>query len=116
SQSGRIRTDEMTPRTISFELPREINSSKTRVDLSLVSGPWESIFEALPYLAGYPYGCVEQTMSRFYPSVLVKDTLKKMGTDLESVGKQRKQMYPPDLKNRFGQDHDPVFDSEELDR
>jgi uncharacterized protein YfaS (alpha-2-macroglobulin family) len=29
------------------------------------------MIDALPYLAGYPYGCVEQTMSRFYPSVLV---------------------------------------------
>ncbi len=74
------------------------------------------MIDALPYLAGYPYGCVEQTMSRFYPSVLVRDTLKKMGTDLETVAKQRKQMYPPDLKNRFGRDHDPVFDSDELDR
>jgi len=73
------------------------------------------MIDALPYLAGYPYGCVEQTMSRFYPSVLVKDTLKRMGTDLETVGKQRKQMNAADLQHRFGYDHDPVFDSDELD-
>jgi uncharacterized protein YfaS (alpha-2-macroglobulin family) len=72
--------------------------------------------DALPYLAGYPYGCVEQTMSRFYPAVLVKDTLKKMGTDLEAIGKQRRQMNEGDLKNRFGRHESPVFDSEELDR
>jgi uncharacterized protein YfaS (alpha-2-macroglobulin family) len=74
------------------------------------------MIDALPYLAGYPYGCVEQTMSRFYPSVLVKDTLKKMGTDLETIDKQRRQMNPADLANRFGRYQSPVFDSAELDR
>src|SRR6478735_4669550 len=73
------------------------------------------MIDALPYLAGYPYGCVEQTMSRFYPAVLVKDSLKKMGTDLETIGKQRRQMNEGDLNNRFGRAHSPVYDSKELD-
>jgi len=46
------------------------------------------MIDALPYLVGYPYGCVEQTMSRFfYPTVLVgRYAPRKMGTDLESIG------------------------------
>jgi uncharacterized protein YfaS (alpha-2-macroglobulin family) len=67
-------------------------------------------------MAGYPYGCVEQTVSRFYPSVLVKDTLQKMGTNLETIGQQRRQMNEADLKHRFGHSESPVFDSAELDR
>ena len=34
---------------------------------------------SLQTLIGFPYGCVEQTMSRFLPSILVSKTLKKIG-------------------------------------
>ncbi|HXX92634.1 MAG TPA: MG2 domain-containing protein, partial [Planctomycetota bacterium] len=37
------------------------------------------VLDALEYLAGYPYGCVEQTMSRFLPTVVVSQTLQKLG-------------------------------------
>ncbi len=59
------------------------------------------MIDALPYLVGYPYGCTEQTMDRFYPAILVKHTLQTMGTDLETVGKQRKQMNAQDVQNRL---------------
>jgi hypothetical protein len=38
-----------------------------------------AIFGALEYLTGYPYGCTEQTMSRFLPSVVVAQTLRELG-------------------------------------
>ena len=115
AQGGSYRVADNGSRDLKLNLPAEIDPEQTKLEVTLSPSLSGVMIDALPYLAGYPYGCVEQTMSRFYPSVLVKDTLKKMGTDLETIGKQRKQMYPPDLKNRFGQEHDPVFDSDELD-
>ncbi|MDQ2798468.1 MAG: hypothetical protein M3Y13_02360, partial [Armatimonadota bacterium] len=44
--------------------------------------------DALPYLADYPYGCVEQTMSRFLPSVLVAKTLREAGVNLDTLHKR----------------------------
>ncbi len=41
--------------------------------------------DALPYLADYPYGCVEQTMSRFLPSVVVAKTLRDAGVNLDTL-------------------------------
>src|SRR6202000_886301 len=41
--------------------------------------------DALPYLADYPYGCTEQTMSRFLPSVITAKTLRDVGLDPEDV-------------------------------
>jgi hypothetical protein len=35
-----------------------------------------TLFGALDYLTGFPYGCTEQTMSRFLPTVIVAQTLK----------------------------------------
>lgn len=58
-----------------FELPKatDIDSVRLRVDLtpSLLS----AVAPALEYLLGYPYGCSEQTMSRFLPALLARQTL-----------------------------------------
>ncbi|MBM3458865.1 MAG: hypothetical protein FJX77_10085, partial [Armatimonadetes bacterium] len=37
-----------------------------------------SLLGALEYLTGYPYGCTEQTMSRFLPDVLVEKALREL--------------------------------------
>jgi hypothetical protein len=116
AQSGSYRVADDGERTLNLELPREIDPEQTRLEVTLSPSLAGALLDALPYLTGYPYGCVEQTMSRFYPSVLVKHTLQQMGTDLETIGRQRRQMYPGDLTNRFGRWNSPVFDSAELDR
>lgn len=116
AQNGSYRVDKEGMRTLEVNVPRAVDPEQTRLEVTLSPSLAGVLIDALPYLAGYPYGCVEQTMSRFYPSVLVKNTLKKMGTDLETIGKQRKQMNAGDITNRFGRWNSPVFDSAELDR
>jgi hypothetical protein len=37
-----------------------------------------TLFGALDYLTGYPYGCTEQTMSSFLPNVIVSQTLQEV--------------------------------------
>ncbi|MEE8105078.1 MAG: alpha-2-macroglobulin family protein, partial [Planctomycetota bacterium] len=56
----------------------------------------EAIRDALPYLVGYPYGCVEQTMSRFLPAVVATKAMSGAGMrvakalpDLVSIGLTR---------------------------
>jgi hypothetical protein len=44
-----------------------------------------STYAALPYLLGYPYGCVEQVMGRFLPMVFVNDILKDLGIQNSSL-------------------------------
>jgi len=43
------------------------------------------MLDALPYLIGYPYGCTEQTMSRFMPTAIVAKTLHELGLEPEDV-------------------------------
>ena len=45
-----------------------------------------SMIDALPYLADYPYGCTEQTLNRFLPTVLTQKTLTDLGVNIESLG------------------------------
>jgi uncharacterized protein YfaS (alpha-2-macroglobulin family) len=116
AQSGAYRVADQGAHSIQLDLPRDIDPEMTRLEITLSPSLAGVMIDALPYLVGYPYGCVEQTMSRFYPSVLVKETLRKMGTDLETIGRQRRQMNTNDLENRFRTWESPVFDSGELDR
>ncbi len=46
------------------------------------------MLDALPYLNDYPYGCIEQTMSRFLPSILTARVLKEQGLKLEDLRKR----------------------------
>lgn len=55
-----------------FTLPPSTDLTQTRGSLYLNPSLAAAVTPALSYLAGYPYGCTEQTMSRFLPSVLVK--------------------------------------------
>ncbi len=54
-----------------------------------------ALLESLPYLVEYPYGCTEQTISRFLPAVFVSKTLDEMGISLDDIAEKRK-----DLLNR----------------
>ena len=38
-----------------------------------------AVFGALDFLTGYPYGCTEQTMSRFLPTVVVAQASRELG-------------------------------------
>jgi len=40
-----------------------------------------TMLDALPYLVDYPYGCTEQTLSRFLPTTIVARTLERLGVD-----------------------------------
>jgi hypothetical protein len=58
-----------------FVLPQKLLASSVRLELSVSSSLTRSVFDSLGYLVNFPYGCVEQTMSRFLPASLVGKTL-----------------------------------------
>ena len=69
------------------ELPGERNPGGTSLSISITPSMAAVMLDCLGYLAQYPYGCVEQTMSRFVPAVIAAKTLSDLGVpnpDLES--------------------------------
>jgi uncharacterized protein YfaS (alpha-2-macroglobulin family) len=44
-----------------------------------------TMLDSLPYLVKYPYGCTEQTMSRFLPAVITARTLSDLGLSAEDA-------------------------------
>ncbi|HEY0158106.1 MAG TPA: alpha-2-macroglobulin family protein [Thermoanaerobaculia bacterium] len=76
ARSGKLRGSEAL---IRLDLPRERRST----DLVVQVAPTLAVtmLDALPYLIEFPYGCTEQTMSRFLPAAVVARTIAKLGLD-----------------------------------
>ncbi len=69
---------------IPLDLPaRKLES--TRVTIQVTPSLAVTMLDALPYLIDYPYGCTEQTMSRFLPAAITARTLRKLGLDAEDI-------------------------------
>jgi uncharacterized protein YfaS (alpha-2-macroglobulin family) len=64
-----------------LHLPGNIIDGATEAKLTASPSIAASMLTSLDYLTGYPYGCVEQTMSKFLPDVIVAQTIKDL--DLE---------------------------------
>ncbi|WP_309572176.1 MG2 domain-containing protein [Deinococcus sp.] len=62
-----------TPTT--FTVPRDAAAQTVSLSLSLTPSLLSAVAPALDYLVGYPYGCTEQTMSRFLPALLAGQAL-----------------------------------------
>lgn len=72
-------------RSFDLSLPTPLDPSRTQVSLDLTPSLAGAALDALPYLVDYPYGCVEQTMDRFLPAVVVKHALVGLGLDANQV-------------------------------
>ncbi len=68
-----------------FNIPKKRIKEATSLQLVLSPSIAAALLDAIPYLAEYPYGCVEQTMSRFLPTVIVAKTMNELGLSKEQV-------------------------------
>ncbi|HSI82481.1 MAG TPA: MG2 domain-containing protein, partial [Candidatus Methylacidiphilales bacterium] len=68
-----------------LNVPEKRNPGTTKLDFVITPSLASTCLDALPYLADYPYGCVEQTMSRFLPACAAAHTLKELKLEPEYV-------------------------------
>lgn len=65
-----------------------------------------TILSSLDELAGYPYGCVEQTMSRFLPTVVVASAFKELNAPIsDATKKDLPKMVDAGIKRLYGFQH-----------
>ena len=72
ARGGKVRGEAVT---FTMEIPEQRRTESTVVEVSVASSMAVTMLDALPYLVDYPYGCTEQTMSRFLPAVVTARTL-----------------------------------------
>lgn len=76
TKSGKMRDDEVT---VHFNLPKERKKRSTEVTIQATPSLAVTLLDSLPYLIDFPYGCTEQTLSRFLPAVITAKTLRELG-------------------------------------
>ncbi len=91
--------------TLDLSVPGAIeNASRLEVTLSpSLAGP---MLAALPNLAQYPYGCTEQTLSRFVPAVVAAKTLRDLQQPLPASMKELPKQVAAGLKILYAFQHD----------
>ena len=77
SRSGKMRGDSVA---IKLDIPKERRAETTTLTVQIAPSMATTMLDALPYLIDYPYGCTEQTMSRFLPAAITAKTLARSGT------------------------------------
>ena len=69
---------------LEFLIPKDVDLRSASFSFTLNPSLAGTILKSLDDLAGYPYGCVEQTMSRFLPTIIVANTFKSINAPLKS--------------------------------
>ncbi len=85
--TGRLAA-QATDSSLSLQLPDKLNPARSQVTLQLSPSYAAAMLDALPYLIDYPYGCVEQTMSRFLPALIVRKALIDLKMEPNAVEKR----------------------------
>ncbi|MFZ2657557.1 MAG: MG2 domain-containing protein [Victivallales bacterium] len=118
--SGNISAKEASG-TASFaiDVPGERRIEESRLEVRFSPSLACAMIDALPYLCDYPYGCTEQTLNRFLPTVITQKILLDMGLNLKDIKEKRSNLNAQEIgddKERAKQwkrlDRDPVFDEE----
>ncbi len=122
SFSGVVRGEESSG-TIEFNVPEDRRPEQTRLEVRYSPTLAGAMVDALPYLVDYPYGCTEQTLNRFLPTVITQKILLDMGLDLKAIRDKRTNLNAQEIGNdaeRAKQwkryKRNPVFDEQRVAR
>ncbi len=108
---------------VALQVPDERRPDLTRLEVRYAPTLVGAMLDALPYCLDYPYGCTEQTVSRFLPAVLTRKTLQDLGLSLADLKGIRGRMDEI-RRAEAGEGHrigayyaeSPVFDPQELEK
>lgn len=120
SFTGVIRPDKDKAH-VNFNVPAERRINESRLEVRYSPTLAGAMVDALPYLVDYPYGCTEQTLNRFLPTVITQRILLDMKLDLKEIEKHQTNLNSQEIGNdkerlkgwkRYKRN--PVFNEEEV--
>src|SRR4029453_9438953 len=76
SQSGSLSSGGTA--TANLTIPAESNPAARTIQVSLAPSLAGALLGALDFLTGYPYGCTEQTLSEYLPTLIVARTMAQL--------------------------------------
>lgn len=87
AQNGILKEND-TSKDLNLEIPESRKKDSTKLNITVNTSIISTLIDSIPYLANYPYGCVEQTTSKFIPALLVNKVVKKTGIDIGNLNKK----------------------------
>lgn len=122
SWAGTLRPNQETTR-LTLQVPSERRVAESRLEIRFSPTLAGAMVDALPYLAAYPYGCTEQTLNRFLPTVITQNILLEMNLDLAAIRDKRTNLNAQEIGNTASRPRNgerskknPVFDKHEVMR
>lgn len=122
SFAGSIRPDKDQAQVV-VRVPAERKPDQSRLEVRYSPTLAGAMVDALPYLADYPYGCTEQTLNRFLPTVVTQKVLLNLGLDLKAIRDKHTNLNAQQIgdarergKDWSRYEHTAVFDQAELAR
>jgi len=114
---------EATQASLTLSVPKERRIADSRLEIRYSPSVSLAMVDALPYLADYPYGCTEQTLNRFVPTVITQKILLEMNLDLAKIRDKRTNLNAQEIGNDVERakqwkrwQTNPVFDKAEVDK
>src|SRR5262249_56765982 len=83
--------------SVTFTVPKERRINESRLEVRYSPTLAGAMVDALPYLDEYPYGCTEQTLNRFLPTVITQRILLDMKLDLKEIQKKRTNLNSQEI-------------------
>ncbi|APW59396.1 alpha-2-macroglobulin family protein [Paludisphaera borealis] len=118
--AGALRPDENEGQVF-VRVPEDRRPDQTKLEVRYSPTLAGALVDALPYLADYPYGCTEQTLNRFLPTVITQRAIIDLGVDLKAVRDKHTNLNAQQLGDGRDQarrlkvgDGNPVFDVDEV--
>ena len=122
SFAGSVRPEAASAR-LTYRVPEARRPADSRLEIRYSPTLAGALVDALPYLVEYPYGCTEQTLNRFLPTVIAQGVLQRMDLDLKAIRDKRTNLNAQEIGDpaqRAAQwkkyPHIPVFDEDEVRR
>lgn len=77
-EAGELTQAKTTLSAETLSLPAGVRLDEARLTLHITPGYFEAIRTALPTMIEYPYGCTEQTLSKFVPNLVAQRAFKTL--------------------------------------
>jgi len=97
--SGSV-ADEAVVETLA--IPFDAHPDATELELRLSPSLAAGVLDGLGALVGYPYGCVEQTMSRMLPNAVVSRLLAVLDLQATELGEELPELMSVGLQKLYG--------------
>ena len=96
SYCGEIRPDDQSGK-FTLNVPKDRRPKESRLEVRWSPTLAGAMVDALPYMVDYPYGCTEQTLNRFLPTVITQKILLDMHLDLKNIEKKRTNLNAQEI-------------------